>query len=52
MSKLDLEYIRTKDDANYFKMLDPKKFFKEREYIDETESYYPFFKGKDSDGYF
>ena len=51
MSKLNLEYISTKDDAYYFKMIEPEKFLKKQEYEEGTESYYPFFKGKDSDDY-
>ena len=51
MSKLDLKFISVKDDAYYFKMLDPKKFLKKHEYAEGAESYYPFFKGKDSDDY-
>ena len=51
MSKLNLEYISTKDDAYYFKMIEPEKFLKKQEYEEGTESYYPFFKGKDSDYY-
>ena len=51
MSKLNLEYISAKDDAYYFKMIEPEKFLKKHEYVEGSESYYPFFKGKDSDDY-
>ena len=51
MSKLDLYIYPQKTTLAISKWLNPRSFLKKQEYVEGTESYYPFFKGKDSDDY-
>ena len=51
MSKLNLKFLTKKDEDYYFKINEPEEFLKSQEYTEGSESYYPFFKSKDSDDY-
>ena len=51
MSKLNLKYLTKKEDDYYFKINEPEEFLKSQEYVEGTDSYYPFFKSKNSDDY-
>jgi radical SAM superfamily enzyme YgiQ (UPF0313 family) len=51
MSKLNLKFLTKKDEDYYFKINEPEEFLKSQEYVEGSDSYYPFFKSKDSDDY-
>ena len=51
MSKLNLKYLTKKEDDYYFKINEPEEFLKSQEYVEGSDSYYPYFKSKNSDDY-